>query len=95
MRGRFHHRVSLASRLALLALLSSLLVGEFVHTDDGCEVERHCQACRLVLSPADTAQAPHRILRFAAPAGLVTPEEPKAPIRGDVRTLASRGPPAV
>jgi hypothetical protein len=33
----------------LIALLAVVSVGSFVHTDDGCQVEIHCLACRLAL----------------------------------------------
>jgi hypothetical protein len=35
--------------LLLIALLALVSVGSFVHTDDGCQVEIHCLACRLAL----------------------------------------------
>jgi len=39
--------------LALAAAVGLLLAEGFLpHTDDGCEVELHCLACRLLLSTA-------------------------------------------
>jgi hypothetical protein len=39
----------------LFVLLAVLVLSGFVHTDDGCLVERHCPACVFALHPADGA----------------------------------------
>jgi hypothetical protein len=38
--------------LALIAFGGALYEESFVHTDDGCVVEVHCVACRLLLGGA-------------------------------------------
>jgi hypothetical protein len=38
--------------LALMAFGGALYEESFVHTDDGCVVEVHCVACRLLLGGA-------------------------------------------
>jgi hypothetical protein len=36
--------------VALLLFATVLVVDAFIHTDDGCQVETHCVACRLAYS---------------------------------------------
>jgi hypothetical protein len=44
--------------LAVLALGAGLFVESFAaHTDDGCEVETHCLACRLTVGGVAVAAA--------------------------------------
>jgi hypothetical protein len=45
-RSRF---VLVAALLALLAFTGVVTETVFVHTDDGCEVEQHCIACRVAV----------------------------------------------
>lgn len=44
--------LALVALLALAGLGAALYEESFVHTDDGCTVEVHCLACRLLLSGA-------------------------------------------
>lgn len=78
---------------ALVALLSSLVVGVLVHTDDGCAVERHCQACLFALHHADRPVAPNVAPPVSRAAELALPISPGR-ISGEARIHASRGPPA-
>jgi hypothetical protein len=68
--------------------------GSFVHTDDGCQVEVHCLACRLALGPPTTAAVPTldstppdtTIDQVVLPADAVATAEP-------TRSTSSRAPP--
>lgn len=86
-------RANLAALFALLALLSSTLVGGFVHTDDGCAVERHCHACIFALHHADGATVPKVALPVSHPTELAIPPTPGR-LSGEAQFHASRGPPA-
>jgi hypothetical protein len=95
-RHRLALREARASRLALLALvalLSSLFVGVFVHTDDGCAVESHCQACLFALHHADRPVAPNVAPPVSRVTELSLPLSPGS-ISGEARIHASRGPPS-
>ena len=50
-------RLALWSGLLLLAFFGVLAEDAFLHTDDGCAVERHCLACRTLVSPPTLAAA--------------------------------------
>jgi hypothetical protein len=90
------HRRALRERVALVifcALLSSLLVSAFVHTDDGCAVERHCSSCVFALHHADGADLPRAEIPLSRPTELAVPLPP-ARLSGEARIHASRGPPS-
>ena len=78
----------------LLACTALAVWGETSHTDDGCEVEVHCIACRWAYSAS--------VLSVDAPASpdlhesieTVPPACPSALLETAVDTTAPRGPPA-
>lgn len=82
------------SFLSLFALLFSLIVGVFVHTDDGCAVERHCQTCVSALNPADGAYSPATVTATCRPTALAIGFF-RDTITGESAVQASRGPPSV
>ena len=49
-----------AAVLALLGLTGAMLEASFVHTDDGCVVETHCNACLLRLRTPGSSRSPSR-----------------------------------
>jgi hypothetical protein len=81
--------------VTLLAALVGGLLGDFVHTDDGCAFETHCLACQ----------------RGIQSVGVITPDLPPPPplervgsaltpravavARTSIRGQAPRGPPQV
>jgi hypothetical protein len=96
MSGHSHrraHRAAALSLVALFALLSSLLLGAFVHTDDGCMVERHCQTCVFAMHHADGAPSPAAVAPASRTTELSLPLPPET-ISVEASVHASRGPPA-
>jgi hypothetical protein len=90
---RFRSRLLLAS-LALWGLGFAGIEESFIHTDDGCVVETHCNACLLRLGTASVGAA----TRFTLPPIFSRPEPalPAATPAGDdgaIPDVASRGPP--
>ena len=82
-----------AAILALLGLVGATLEAALVHTDDGCAVETHCNACLLRLRTPGVVTT-----TFAVPSVgyVVEPFVADAPqALGDAapQTLSSRGPP--
>ena len=86
-------RVRAALHLAVILTLSVALSGvAAVHTDDGCAVEKHCQACVAAMSVGVVVTA----FVFAISPGqaaLVTTCEPIAPASCESVAAPSRGPP--
>ena len=76
----------------LLAVAASTAL-DFVHTDDGCAVERHCRACRVALAFAGAAPPSVPIVPVAEPAESVAPLPVAAPHDVTVSADGSRGPP--
>jgi hypothetical protein len=94
MRALVRRAAPRVAALALLALAVVLLAGTFVHTDDGCVVERHCLACKFTLHTADGTAA---IATGFPSLGLsedlrALPAERSVP--GQAPVLTTRGPPA-
>ena len=79
--------------LAWLGLTGVMAEASFVHSDDGCAIETHCNACLLRLGSTGvvtvTFSLPPVFLVVDEPAPVPAPShEEAAP-----RTLPSRGPP--
>ena len=93
MRRRSNRSVHLAL-LVLAAVLAAELQIAFVHEDDGCVVEVHCLACRLVLGGGAVAAS---ITSNVAPAGqpiaFVVPATTAAVSSTVLETQRPRGPP--
>jgi hypothetical protein len=90
---RIRGRLVLAS-LVLWGLGFADIEESFIHTDDGCAVETHCNACLLRLGTASVGAA----IRFTLPPIPSRPEPTipeAAPSYEDAAApdLASRGPP--
>ncbi len=81
--------------LALVASLGLAWVEEaLVHTDDGCEVEVHCLACRLALGGVIVAPARPALGPSLASAGEVAPAPLPPSSSPAPRPALSRGPPS-
>jgi len=89
VRGRL-----LLATLALWGLAFAGLEESFIHTDDGCAVETHCNACLLRLGTTSVGAA----ICFTLPPIPSRPEPavlPATPSHDDVAIpdVATRGPP--
>jgi hypothetical protein len=86
-------RKLVVAALVLLGLAVAMLEETLVHTDDGCVLETHCNACLLRLATHGVTTEP-----FSAPQG-VAPVEPVAVVPPPAlpeeapRPVSSRGPP--
>jgi hypothetical protein len=94
MRARRSVLALLAATLSLAALSATLVEGFQGHTDDGCEVEVHCLACRLAFDTAPDlpSQLPAvaRALLTAREGGVPATFAPRT---GDSRRAQPRAPP--
>jgi hypothetical protein len=80
--------------LLLLALLGSLCLAGFApHTDDGCQTEIHCLACRSAYTRVSMVMPDHGAAVVLAPLGTAPTAAPAAVADGAPRVVASRGPP--
>ena len=79
--------------LLLLGLAAATLEESLVHTDDGCVVETHCNACLLQLGTSGVLTAAFSLPRAVAVANGVAPALPPPHEDAAPRGLASRGPP--
>jgi hypothetical protein len=77
----------------LLALLAFVSAASFVHTDDGCQVEVHCLACRLALNTRVGTAEPAIEVWYLADAGRPAHDPEPAPAEGAAPSQPSRGPP--
>jgi hypothetical protein len=84
----------LVAALCLLSLGSALYQESFAHTDDGCEVETHCLACRLVVASAThAALASPLLLPPQVPRNDAVRETGRRTLYRAVRPVHPRGPP--
>jgi hypothetical protein len=79
--------------LVLVGLALATLEESFVHSDDGCVIETHCNACLLLLGKTDVVGVAFSLPRADAPAGLVDPALPVPHADPTARCVSSRGPP--
>ena len=91
--ARRSRRKRLLVGVVLLLALAASIGLDFVHTDDGCAVERHCRACRVALAFAGAATPSVPIVPVAEPGEAVAPLPVAAPHDVTASTDGSRGPP--
>jgi hypothetical protein len=80
--------------VVLLGLVVAVLEESLVHTDDGCLVETHCNACLLQLATHGVTTEPFSLPQGVAPVERVAAVLPPALPEEAPRRLPSRGPPA-
>jgi hypothetical protein len=88
-------------RLKKLAAVAFVLLGvafatvedTFVHTDDGCAVETHCNACLLRLGTTGVVAARFSLMPVAAEGTPVVAARPAWHEDAAPRRVSSRGPP--
>jgi len=94
MNERLERATRGVAAVALVALAVVLLAGAFVHTDDGCVVERHCVACAFTLHAVDGTAPIATGLPSLGPFEAIRALPPERSVTGQAPVLASRGPPA-
>ena len=82
-----------AAVLALLGLTGATLEASLVHTDDGCVVETHCNACLLQLRTPGLVTVTFSLPRAAVVVASVVPAPPPSWEDALPKTVSSRGPP--
>lgn len=78
---------------ALVGLSAALYEESFLHTDDGCVVEVHCVACRLLLGGATMLAAAPILAPTAVAVTAPIAAEPQARPTVAPRLSRSRAPP--
>lgn len=82
-----------AAILALLGLMGATLEAALVHTDDGCAVETHCNACLLRLRTPGVVTATFSVPTVGYVVEAFVADAPQTPGDAVPQTLSSRGPP--
>ena len=79
--------------LLLLGVAAAALEESLVHTDDGCVVETHCNACLLQLGTRGVVTEAFSLLRIVAVVDRIAPARPPLLEDATPPTASSRGPP--
>ena len=79
--------------LVLLGLAAVVLEDSLVHSDDGCVVETHCNACLLRLGTPGIVTAAFSPPKITVAADRVAPALPSSHEDAAPRDVPSRGPP--
>lgn len=80
--------------LVLLGVAAAVLEQTLVHTDDGCAVETHCNACLLQLGTRGVVTEAFSLPRVVAAVDRAAPA-PRPYFEDEAaRRVSSRGPPA-
>ncbi len=86
-------RWAVVASVLLVAALAAGLAQDFVHTDDGCQVEVHCLACQRVLASVGMATIAPPWHPSIEPVGRVTARNSIPTRHADAPSSASRAPP--
>ena len=87
------NRRLVVAALLLLGLAAMTLEESLVHTDDGCVVETHCNACLLRLGTPGVVTAAFSLPRVVVVVERVAPALPPSHEDALPRDVPSRGPP--
>ncbi len=79
--------------LVLLGVAVTILEESLVHSDDGCVVEPHCNACLLQLRTPGVVTEAFSLPRVVAAVDRVAPGLPPSLEQAAPRSVSSRGPP--
>jgi hypothetical protein len=79
--------------VVLLGLAVAVLEETLIHTDDGCLLETHCNACLLQLATHGVTTEPFTVPQGVAPVERVAVVLPPALPEEAPRHVSSRGPP--
>jgi len=83
----------LVASLVLLGLAAATLEESFIHTDDGCVLETHCNACLLRIGSPGVVTEPLSLPQVVEAVGRVVSLPLPSLEDGTPRTASSRGPP--
>jgi hypothetical protein len=86
-------RLLVSAALALLGLAGAALEASLVHTDDGCLVETHCNACLLQLRIPVVITATFSLPRAEGSCDRVVQVPAAVPEDTAPKRVSSRGPP--
>jgi hypothetical protein len=86
-------RRNVLAALLLLGLAAAAVEGSVVHTDDGCILETHCNACLLRLGTTGVVTVAFSLPKVAVAADRVAPALPLSHEDAVPRDVPSRGPP--
>lgn len=86
--------VVVAAVLVLLGLAVTTLEASAVHSDDGCVVESHCNACLVRLGAPGVPPAAFSLPPVVVLADRVAPALPPSHEDATPRKVSSRGPPS-
>ncbi len=79
--------------LAWLGLTGALSEASFVHSDDGCALETHCNACLLRLRTTGVVTVTFSLPEIWVAIAEVAPAPGGSPEDATARSVPSRGPP--
>jgi hypothetical protein len=79
--------------LALAGLAGAVLESSLVHTDDGCALETHCNACLLGLRSPGVVTVTFSLPRAVAVVDRIAPARLPSWQDAAPKRIASRGPP--
>jgi len=80
--------------LALLGLTGAMLEASLAHSDDGCTVETHCNACMLGLRAPGVVTVTFTLPRELVLVGRAAPAPEPRRVDAAPQRISSRGPPA-
>lgn len=86
-------RKLVVAALVLLGVAVAILEESLVHSDDGCVVETHCNACLLQLRTPGVVTEAFSLPRVVATVDRVAPALPPSLEEAAPRSVSSRGPP--
>ena len=86
-------RRTVVAALLLLGLAAVVVEDSLVHTDDGCVVETHCNACLLRLGTPGVVTLAFSLPRVVVAVGRVAPVLRPSRENAVPRDVPSRGPP--
>jgi hypothetical protein len=87
-------RRPLVVALVLAGVAVAILEESLVHSDDGCVVETHCNACLLRLGTPGVVTEAFSLPRVVAAVERLAPTLPPSLEEASPRTVSSRGPPS-
>jgi hypothetical protein len=87
------YRRAAAAVVILLGVAFATVEETLIHTDDGCIVESHCNACLLLLGTPGVPAAAFSLDRVVVAVDGVVPAQPTSHEETVAQKVSSRGPP--